>query len=396
MSAPPILSRDVSFLSLGFRPFFLAAGLWAALAMGLWLPWLIGAAEAPTAFAPVDWHVHEMLFGYAGAAVAGFLLTAVPNWTGQPPLVGAPLLALAGLWALGRLAILTSAGLGGETAAVLDVALPILLALWTARALMRSGNRRNLVVVGLVLLLALASALHHAGALGLAETTRLGQRLGIATYVMMISLIGGRIIPTFTRNWLSGPGKTTDSGLLPPDFGAVDRAALILTALTLAAWVADLGLAWAPLALAAGLAQALRLGRWRGWATRREPLLIILHLGYVWLPIGLILLAAAGIGLLPEVAAAHALGVGAFGTMILAVMTRAILGHTGRPLRAGPATTALFALLLAAVILRVLSAALPDLGLWALHASASLWILAHLGFLILYGPMLLRKRIAGV
>jgi uncharacterized protein involved in response to NO len=359
--------------------------------MLLWLPYWMGVMDLPTAFAPLEWHVHEMLFGYASAALAGFLLTAVPSWTGEAPVRGGALLGLAAVWLLGRITVLTSEMLSPLVAAVIDVSFPLLLALWTARTCLAAGKKKNLVVALLVLLLAVASALHHAAPLGLVDLSEQARALALGVFALMIGLVGGRVTPNFTRNWLKSRNKTP----LPPEFGTADKGAMVLLAATVAAWVllppdnAVTGV----LALAAGVLHLFRLARWRGLATLSDPLMAVLHLGYLWLSIGLLLLGAAQLGWVPAAAPSHALGGGAFAIMILGVMSRATLGHTGRPLKVGLGTTVMYALALASVILRVLAALIPELGIPVLHGAAGLWILAHLFFLAIYGPMLLKPRV---
>lgn len=385
----------VPLLGMGLRPFFLGAALWAILPMLLWLPYWMGVMDLPTAFAPLEWHIHEMLFGYASAALAGFLLTAVPSWTGEAPVRGGALLGLAAIWLLGRITVLTSEMLSPLVAAVIDVAFPLLLALWTAKACLAAGNKKNLVVALMVLLLAVASALHHAAPLDLGDFSEQARALALGGFALMIGLVGGRVTPNFTRNWLKSRNKSP----LPPEFGTADKAAMVLLAATVAAWVllppdnASTGAVTGVLALAAGALHLIRLARWRGLATLSDPLMAVLHLGYLWLPIGLVLLGAAQLGWVPAAAPSHALGGGAFAIMILGVMSRATLGHTGRPLKAGIGTTVMYALALASVILRVLAALIPELGIPGLHGAAGPWILAHLFFLALYGPMLLKPRV---
>ncbi|HKW54809.1 MAG TPA: NnrS family protein, partial [Stellaceae bacterium] len=199
-------------LSSGFRPFFLLAVAWAALAIPHWVAVFAGAAELPTMLTPVVWHVHEMVFGYGAATVAGFMLTAIPNWTGRMPLQGAALAALALLWLVGRIAILVSAAIGAVAAAVLDLSFPALFLAVIAREIMAGRNWRNLPMVAALSLLLLGNLLVHLDAVGLAATAAPGNRLGVATLLMLIGLVGGRIVPSFTRNWLAK--QAPDSG--PP------------------------------------------------------------------------------------------------------------------------------------------------------------------------------------
>lgn len=372
-------SRTGVFLfSQGFRPFFLAAGLLAVAALPLWMLQFTGALSLPGVPDPLAWHSHEMLFGYLGAALAGFLLTAVPNWTGRLPIAGVPLMALFGLWVAGRLAMLIDAeGLVGTAVAL--TFLPVLAAVvW--REVAAAGNRRNLPVCLLVTTLAVAQILFL---LGPAEA---GLRLGFATAAMMILLIGGRIIPSFTTNWLNKRGAAA----VPVPFGRGDKVVLAVSLAALAVWVTwPEGPAAAGLLGTAAAANLWRLSRWRGGATMAEPLLLVLHLAYVWLPLGFALLALSTVVpalVLPQ-QALHALGAGGIGLMTLAVMTRASLGHSGRALTADRATTLAFVLIFLSAAARVAAdwTAAPTL---LLHLSAAAWTAGFLLFLLRFLPIL--------
>src|SRR5579871_1286309 len=249
-----------ALLSAGFRPFFLCAAAWAALAIPLWLFMFSGRVELPSALAPTTWHVHEMIFGYAAATVAGFLLTAIPNWTGRMPLQGTPLLGLVLLWFIGRVAVLVSADEGGAgVAAMADLAFPLVFLGVVTREIVVGRNWRNLPMAGALVLLLVGNFLVHAEALGWWRTAAAGNRLGIATLLMLITLIGGRIVPSFTRNWLV---KALPGATLPASFDAFDRIVMALTALALVVWVVwPDGPVAAPAELAAGLALAARLAR---------------------------------------------------------------------------------------------------------------------------------------
>lgn len=384
-----------ALLSAGFRPFFLLAAAWAALAVPLWLVFFAGAGAVPTLLSPPVWHAHEMIYGYAAATAAGFMLTAIPNWTGRMPLQGASLAGLAVLWIAGRVGVLFSADIGAGDAAVLDLAFPVVFVAAIAREIVAGRNWRNLPMVGALTLLLAGNALVHAEALGWLATGQLGNRIGIATLLMLISLIGGRIVPSFTRNWLT---KQRPDRAAPASFGWADRGALGATAVAVIAWVvAPDAVATAWLALVAAVAQGVRLTRWRGAGTWREPLLWVLHLGYGWLALGFLLLAVNGFApLLPATAALHAFTVGAIGTMTLAVMTRASLGHTGRKLTAGRGTTAIYVLVTAAALLRLLAPLAGAQYLLVLSVAGAAWSGAFGLFVILYGPPLLTPRIAAV
>jgi uncharacterized protein involved in response to NO len=380
-----------AFLRGGFRPFFLGGASWALIALVLWLCSLAGAITLPSAFDPLAWHRHEMLFGFVGAVVAGFLLTAIPNWTGRLPIAGWPLLGLFGLWLIARLAVLCSAHVGSVGAAVLDVGFYFVLAGLAGREVLAAKNR-NVPIVGIVVLFGIANGIDHAAALGLLSDDGLGWRSGLSLVVVMISLIGGRIIPSFTRNWLSKQGVREG---LPGQPGRYDLATIGVTAAGLVLWVIvpESAVAGAVLGVA-GLMQIVRLARWKGYRTVRDPLVLILHVGYAWVPAGLILLAAAILDpAIPRSGAIHALTAGAMGTMILAVMTRATLGHTARELRANLATTILYALVTLGAVLRVAAPLeLIDYTI-AMRCSALAWGGAFLLFVLAYGPILMRPRV---
>jgi uncharacterized protein involved in response to NO len=371
------------FLRGGFRPFFFGAATWAVIAIALWLCVLSGEINLPTRFDPVAWHRHEMLFGFVGAAVAGFLLTAIPNWTGRLPIAGKPLLALFGAWAMARLAVLFSGLIGIWPAAILDVGLFASLALLAAREVVASNNR-NVPIVGLVFALAIADAADYAGSAGLIPAD-LGWRGAIALVIIMISTIGGRIIPSFTRNWMVKRGASRQLPTQPQGF---DLIVIASTALALLFWLIfpDNRLTGFMLVLAAA-AQALRLSRWGGHRTGRDPLVLVLHLGYIWVPAGLLLLGLSTAGLnIPESAGVHALTAGGMATMILAVMTRASLGHTGRELKTSPMTIAAYVCITIGALLRV-AASLGPYGIM-LDIAGTFWALALFLFLIVYRPVL--------
>jgi len=380
-----------AFLRGGFRPFFFGGAAWAVVALTLWVLALLGYVALPSAFDPLSWHRHEMLFGFVGAIIAGFLLTAIPNWTGRLPIAGPPLAMLFGLWLAARLAVLCSGILGGGAAAALDVGFFLVLAGVAGREVFAAKNR-NAPIVGMVLLLGVANATDHAGAAGRIADPDLGVRGAIALIALMISLIGGRIIPSFTRNWLQKHGT---GGRMPTQPGRFDLAVIAVSAAAMLGWVVapetgSVGV----LLVAAGLLQAARLARWSGLRTARDPLVLILHVGYAWVPAGLLLLGASMIGeAVPRSAAIHALTAGAMGTMILAVMTRSTLGHTGRDLKANKQTVSLYALVTFGALLRVgASLELVDY-MPGMELAALAWAGAFLLFLAVYGPILFRPRV---
>ena len=369
------------------------SGLWAAIVIPLWLAVFGGKAEIPTALAPTIWHVHEMVFGFGAATVAGFLLTAIPNWTGRMPLQGGSLAFLVLLWLIGRVAVLSSARIGAGNAALLDLAFPLVFLAVVGREIVAGRNWRNLPMLGALTLLLAGNLLVHLEAVGADSAAELGNRIGVATLLMLITFVGGRIIPSFTRNWLA---KQRPEVPAPATFDATDRIVLASVAVALVVWVVAPQSVLAPWAeFAGGFAVAFRLVRWRGSATLREPLVWIRHLGYGWLALGFLILGLNGlVPTVPETAALHALTVGAIGTMTLAVMTRASLGHTARPLVAGPGTTTIYLLVTLAALLRLL-APLDDAGYMTLLSLAGFaWSGAFGLFILLYaGPLATpRKR----
>lgn len=384
----PSGSSAVNGRPAGMRIFFPVAGLWACLAMLLWVVVLRGALQLPTAFHPVVWHLHELLFGFVAAAIAGFLLTAIPNWTGRAPASGATVAMFALLWLIGRLAVAVSAWIGPFVAMALDLAFLVALAALVARELLAARSRRNLPVVAVLALLVFANALIHLGLFTGPAWSAAGERLAIAVIVVLISLIGGRIIPAFTGNWLRARGANPP----PPPPGRFDMLAVGAGAVALAAWAAAglVPLTGAALMIA-GTLHALRLARWRGRDTRSEPLLWILHVGYAWVALGLLLLGSAA--WLPQLvsAAIHTLTAGAMGTMIAAVMTRASLGHSGRPLTAGTGTVLVYLFILAAATARILSPFLGSARGPALDLAATAWIAGFALFVVLYAPRHLRR-----
>jgi uncharacterized protein involved in response to NO len=394
MTAIPRYRRHAGpvILSAGFRPFFLAAALWAALAIPLWLIVYAGSGVVPSAMPALIWHVHEMVFGYAAATVAGFLLTAIPNWTGRMPLQGGPLALLVALWLIGRLGVFFSATIGAPLAALVDLAFPAAFLAVVAREILAGKNWRNLPMLLALSLLLIGNLLVHLEVLDIADTAALGNRIGLVTLFLLISLVGGRIIPSFTRNWLT---KTRPDVPPPAPEGPFDFAVLAVTALALALWAAlPDATVTAYAALIAAIAAAARLWRWRGYATLREPLLFILHVGYFWIVLGLLLLGLNGIfGFLPPSAALHALTAGGVGTMTLAVMTRASLGHTGRPLTAGPGTNTIYLLITLAAVSRVLAPLAGDAMLSVLDLAGAAWALAFGLFAVLYGSALAQPRV---
>ncbi|ODT77955.1 MAG: short-chain dehydrogenase [Pelagibacterium sp. SCN 64-44] len=375
-------------LAYGFRPFFLAAGLWAVLAMGLWIAALASGLPIGGSYGGAAWHAHEMLFGYSSAALAGFLLTAIPNWTGRLPVSGAPLALLFAVWLAGRLALIAPDLLGLPLAIAADCAfLPLLLAI-CLREIVAGRKWRDLKVLAGLAALALANAGFHALIVWNGDTG-LASRLAISAYVMLIGIVGGRIVPSFTRNWLAKRHVIT----LPAPYDRLDTFTLLAALPALALWIALPG-HWATslAAIAAGLLHLSRLGRWQGWRTGAERLVLVLHLAYLFLPLGFFAIALVPPGWLDPASALHVFTIGAIGLMTLAVMSRATRGHTGLPLTAPASTAASYALLLAAALLRPAAMLFPDFAMRLIEISGLFWMAAFTLYVIEYAPAILGRR----
>ena len=379
----------------GWRVFFLLAGAFGGVFVPVWLAVLAGRAAPPPWLSPLAWHAHEMVFGLVAAAVAGFLLTSVPVWTASAPLTGGRLALLAGLWVAGRAAVAAAGVLPAWLVAAADLAFLPALLLAVGRPIAASRNRRNYgFPLGLGALL-IANALVHTQALApRAASSDLGLRLGVYLVVLFITVIGGRIVPAFTANALRGEGREPRVRARP----WLERSAAPAVAL-----FALCDLAGAPPAASGGAAfaaaglLALRMSGWDTLRTGGDPLLWSLHLGYAWLPAGLALagLAALGAGV-PRTTALHGLTAGAMGTMILAVMSRVALGHSGRPLAAPRAMTAAYLLVTAGALLRTAGPLLaPERTFVAVQIAGVLWAGAFLVFLAVYAPILTAPRSDG-
>ncbi|WP_298863978.1 NnrS family protein [uncultured Sulfitobacter sp.] len=382
-----------ALFSYGFRPFFLFGAIWAAAAMVLWIAMLADVLTLPTRLDPVSWHAHEFLFGYLGAIIAGFLLTAVPNWTGRLPVVGWRLAALFGIWILGRVAIGISALLLLGLPETIDLLFPVGLSGLILREIIVGKNWKNLIVLVLLAVFTFANLLFHLDAAhGGIAAQGVGMRLGVVSILIMISVIGGRIVPSFTRNWMIKQGQTD---LPTPPMQRFDKATLVVTALALGIWVfmPDGKISGVALVLIAGL-HIMRLARWKGINTLSEPLLWVLHLAYLMIPLGAL---SEGFAILqPDLiaigSAQHLWMAGGFALMTLAVMVRATLGHTGQDLKASPAIVAIFGSVIAAVVMRLCAGIWPAGAMVLYSLSAVFWIGAFGGFAVLMGPSLLRKK----
>ena len=377
------------FLSYAFRPFFLLNGLFAVLVVLAWLLALHGMGLP--AFTML-WHGHEMLVGFAMAAVAGFSLTAVSVWTGRPALHGTPLAWLVLCWLLGRFAMVLSGWIPARLVITLDMLFPVLLCVLLGREIIGGGNRRNYLLIVVTAVMAALNGLYHLGA---SQVVPNGERLAIILLIhmvlLLVTIIAGRIVPNFTANWLRLQGHKR----LPKSTTVVDLSAILLTVLTgLAAGFSPSHPATGVLAFAAALAHGFRLSRWRCFATISNPLLFVLHAAYAWLPIGYALMGCAVFGwLFTSAAALHALTMGAIGSMVLAVTTRVALGHTGRPLQAARATVAAYSIMMIAVLIRVLGPLGGSGYLVMIDLAAAGWMLVFVIFSWIYWPILTRKGV---
>ena len=383
----PPARRGFALFALGFRPFFLAAGLFALLLIGLWLGVLHGRVTVAP-LAPMVWHGHEMLFGFTVAVIAGFLLTAAQNWTRIATPAGAPLAGLFLLWLAGRVAFLIP-GLPAPLVAAIDLAFLPLLAVALALPISKAGQRHNVPFPVMLFALTAANALVHAEALGASGTADLGLHIAAFIVVAMMVLMGGRVIPSFTDNRLGSRARR---------WPELEKA---LPFVTIAALVAVLAMPAArATALIAGLAALLHAVRLAGWYTPKVwsvPLLWILHVGYAWLVVGFALLALAPLGVAgAEDAALHAFAAGGIGVLTLGMMARVSLGHTGRLLEAPPIMAiAFWAINLAALVRVIQPLLLPSFYMQAMALAGALWIAAFALFVAVYTPILIRPRVDG-
>lgn len=373
--------------ALGFRPFYLLAAVLAVLAIPAWLSHYFGwIAWSPNI--TLGWHMHEMVFGFAIAVVVGFLFTAGRAWTGLWTPRGLHLAALALLWTAGRVAMLT--GPAGLAAAVDMSFLP--LAAWPMyRVLHRAGNKRNMFLVGLLALLAIANGVFHSAAMELIPVSLMAPvHAAILLIVMIEAVIGGRVIPMFTDNGAPGTPKAV---VRPRN----DKIALAVVAGATAGWVFGApGPLMAALALMASVATVIRLAGWKPLRAVRVPLLWILHLSYAWIPIGFLMLGLAALGVGTASSAFHALAVGSMAGLIVGMITRTTLGHTGRKLATGRAELLMYTFIQAGAVVRVAAGmAPPDWRAGLLVVSGALWSLSFALLLFVYAPYLWRARIDG-
>ena len=382
-----------AFFSGGFRPFFFGAGMFAIINVALWVAYVSGHGVMELHLS-ASWHAHEMLFGFVAAAVAGFALTAIPNWTGRLPLRGWPLASLFSLWVAGRVLMATMP----DIAPYIDVLFLLSLTLFAGREVFAGKNWRNLPIVMVFAVFTCANILFHLDANGIlildgagntsVNNTSVGFRLGVASIAMLLSIIGGRIVPSFTENWF----KSQSMSARTKPFNWFDKSLLLITLFILLTWVISPNnppLIWGFCSIA-GL-HLIRLSQWSGWHTIREPIVLMLHLSYLWLPISFTLLAveiSTGLNNL----GIHALTTGAMASMIVAVMTRATLGHSGKSIKADMATIITYVSILLAGVTRVASFFVDTNYINWLQLSATLWVVGFAMFVLSYSRYFFTKR----
>lgn len=380
-----------ALFSYGYRPFFLFASIWAVFSIIAWVMTFTGHETLAIAIDPFSWHAHSFLFGYLWAVIAGFLMTAVPNWTGRLPIVGWPLATLVALWLIGRIAMTFSYYLPNGVTIACDLLFPLAFTFAIGREIIMGKNWRNLKILILLVMLFCANCLFDGEAFAqVYAADSYGARWALAIAVFLIAIIGGRIIPSFTRNWMVKQSITN----LPAPHDKIDLAIMIFTAICLVSWVIfPDAIFTAIIGGICGLANLYRLIRWHGWLTKKEPLVWVLHLGFLFIPLGFIALTLSTFDILHggRAPVQHLWMAGGIGLMTIAVMTRASLGHAGRPLTVSWPVVLVYCSLFCSVVLRVI-AGIADNDLTMLNISGTLWILAFVGFVVLYWNILTKPR----
>lgn len=387
---PP--SHGFALFNYGFRPFFFFASLFAAGSILIWVGMYAGHVTLNLTSPPMLWHAHEMLFGYTAATIAGFFLTVIPNWTKAKAQKGPVLMVLTLFWLLGRFAVWGQGSLPYELVAGLDMIFLIALTAVVVKPLFNPQYRRQFMFVPILLCLIAGNLMTHLSVLGLYNGAEQGITLAIDAILVLIAIMGGRVTPSFTSSFL---------GHANPDVKVVqdprlDRAVLVASWVVLTVDQVAAGSMFSGFAFV--IASTLHLARllgWQGWRTFSNPLLWALHLGYLWLVIGMAFKGLADFGLVDPAAALHTLTIGAIGTMTLAIMSRASLGHTGRALKAHPMVVVAYALVSGAAIARLSVSWWPDATLPLIMASGVMWATAFLLFFMVYAPILWRPRLDG-
>jgi uncharacterized protein involved in response to NO len=374
--------------SYGFRPFFLASALWAIASLDLWVAYLSFGIPVASDYGPLYWHAHEMLFGFAPAVLAGFLLTAIPNWTGRLPIAGRPLAVLFAIWCAGRIAMLASGSVGIIAATAIDsLFLPVMLVI-CAREVVAGKKWKDLKVIAGLFVLSLANLVFHIQVIK-GVGPELAIRLGIGAYVLLVTIVGGRILPSFTRNWINQFGRTD----FPVPYNTFDAATIIIGAVALVLWTCvPESTAVCGVAGVAAILNTIRLVRWRGWATWPEPILFVLHATFLFVPLGFAAIALQASRWLPEVGVLHIFAIGTISMMMLAVMTRATRGHTGRKLKSSRTTNISYVLLGCVALVRPLAELVPALTTEILAVAAIGWTASFGLFVVEHGPLLWSGR----
>lgn len=385
-------SGGFALLSETYRPFFLLAGLWGGISMIFWILIVTQILEISSVMADEIWHQHEMVFGFTAAAIAGFSLTALPSWSKRPRISGAKLGVLAVVWMLGRLVFLVPDSVGSLSVMIIDMAFLSILSLIACYYILGGKNWKNSPILILIIAFAVGNALVHLELVELYETAALGFQIAILSVVMLIAVIGGRVTPAFTRNWLVRKGSQVEIADPMQIFDVI--ALLSLVIFTFSFLIFGNVLETAITAVIAAFINLIRLLRWKFWAVLSEPIMWVLHLGYLWLIIGLAMigLSYAWEGVSSSVAM-HSFTVGGFGTFIFAMMTRATLGHSGREIKASMLTTMIYFFITASAILRISSSLIDGYSDLALKGAGLCWIFAFILFCIEYIPIFTRPRI---
>ena len=379
-------------LALGFRPFYLLAAIFAVVAVPLWVLSFLGEAQTGNYLRGLAWHSHEMIFGFAPAVIAGFLLTAVRNWTGRPTPTGAPLAGLVVLWLAARILMQTGPA---NMAAVIDILFLPTIGVAVAIPIWRSRNKRNYKVLAVLTVLTLTNACYHLASLNLIPPgfARVSMTAALDVIAILIAIVGGRVIPAFIGNAVKESNPRYNTSVEVVSVGAL---VVILAIGILAPWMPVADSVWLVVLVVAAVGQLARLLLWQPLRALGNPLLWMLPAAYAWLPISLALRALELQAIIPSGAAIHAFTVGAITSLMIAMMTRSALGHSGRPLVAGPAEIAAFVLLQLSAIVRVLAAPImPGVYREAMIVAGLLWTLAFVVFLMRYWPILTRPRIDG-
>lgn len=374
-----------------FRVFFFSAALWAIVSLGSWIIYLAAGMELVGDV--TSWHAHELIYGYGGAVVAGFAFTAIPNWTGRTPVRGGTLALMFGLWFIARLAaaLMLFDIQTINLASVSEILFFTMFVGLAAREVIAGGNKRNFKIIAVFVLFFLSALVANLNRLELLEVPFLPWQTGLAILLLLICIIGGRIIPAFTANWLKK--KLVEAGVpnmenqLPVMFNKFDVVVILFTLLTFVLFIADYSDLTIFTSAAAMVLHVIRLMRWKGLKTFSSPIVLVLHISYLWVPVGFALLALSGMDLIDETTALHAWTIGAMGSTTLAVMTRATLGHANLPLEDSVVLTAIYTAVNLAAVLRIAAAFMYDHYDMLIRASGGMWLLAFGLFVLKFGPI---------